>query len=109
MKILFSPVRSDEVLSLHKLGDTLVVNGEAFDFSPMGVGDVLPVQAISSSWFARDVERTSDGLVFTIVLPNPANYSQQQAFPEPLLNVLDGEVPLPQPLPDNAAVMELPV
>lgn len=109
MNITFSPVRSDDSLVLHKIGDTLVVNGESFDFSPMGKGDVLPVQAISSTWFLRDVERTDDGLVFTVVLPIPANYSPQQAFPEPLLNVSDGEVPLPQPLPDTTASLESPV
>lgn len=98
MNITFSPVRSDELLSLHKSGDTLIINGESFDFSPMGSGDTLPLSAIESDWFAADVEMIDGELVVALLLPNPVNYSPEQAFPVPLQNVADGLVALPQPL-----------
>lgn len=86
-------------LSLIKSGDTLSVNGEIFDFSPMSSGDTLPVSAIASAWFYRDVERTGTDLVITLWLPNPWNASPEQRFPVDLADVPDGPVLLPQPLP----------
>lgn len=86
-------------LSIVKAGETLIVNGESFDFSPMGNGDTLPVSAIASAWFRADVEKLEDGeLVATIALPNGPNASFAQRFPEDLVNVPDGPVALPQPL-----------
>lgn len=108
MKIIFSPVRSDDSLALSKSGSALTINGEAFDFSRMSEGDVLPARAILSPWFLADVEHTAGGLVITLRLPIPANYSQEQAFPEPLLDVQDGVVPMPQPLPEPTPSMEIP-
>lgn len=99
MKVILSPQRRDDTLIVTKRGDMLVVNGELFNFSRIEEGDLLPRTAISSEWFAGDVERVDGELVITLLLPNPWNYSPEQAFPEPLLNVLDGPVTLPQPLP----------
>jgi hypothetical protein len=107
MNITFSPVRSDELLSLQKSGDTLIINGESFDFSPMSSGDTLPLSAIESDWFAADVEMIDGELVVALLLPNPVNYSPEQAFPVPLQNVADGLIALPQPLtpPPGQAVL----
>jgi len=44
-----------------------------FDFAPIGNGDDLPASAISSRWFAGDVERASGKLILTLKLPNPWN------------------------------------
>lgn len=86
-------------LNVVKAGDVLNINGEDFDFSLMGSGDTLPVSAITSR-FRSDVEKSDDGeLVITIALPNGPNASSAQTFPEDLLNVPDGPVALPQPLP----------
>lgn len=98
MKIILSPQRRDDTLEVIKAGDTLEVNGEAFDFTPMGDGDTLPSQAIDSVWFAGDVERVNGELIVTLLLPNPWNYSREQAFPVPLINVQDGPVVFPGPL-----------
>lgn len=100
MKIILSPVRmdSDVTLSLVKTGDTLTVNGEDFDFSPIGNGDTLPMKAINSTWFDKDVERVDGELVISIILPNPWNYSPEQAFPEPIVVNTDGFIELPKPL-----------
>jgi hypothetical protein len=100
MRIILDPQRRDDLLEVVKIGDTLVVNGEIFDFSPMGEGDTLPRAAISGEWFSGDVDRIDGQLVVRMLLPNPWNYSPEQAFPVPLENVPDGIVAFPGPLPD---------
>jgi hypothetical protein len=99
MIIKLTSVRNDESLAVVVAGDVLTVNGQAFDFSQVGQGDTLPRQAIKSPWFDADVERVDGQLVVTLLLPIPANYSPEQAFPVPLLNVPDGAVQFPAPLP----------
>lgn len=99
MILTLSPLRTDETLEVVKFGDVLRVNGEDFDFSPIGEGDTLNADAISSIWFSDKVERVNGELVLTLILPNPWNYSPEQAFPVQLLDVPDGPVALPQPLP----------
>lgn len=99
MKIVLSPQRRDDTLNLVRSGSVLTVNGEDFDFSPLAEGDTLPRAAINCEWFAGDVERVAGELVLTLFLPNPWNYSPEQAFPADLVNVPDGPILLPQPLP----------
>lgn len=99
MRILLSPQRRDDTLEVVKRGSVLTVNGETFDFSPMGNGDTLPSDAIDSIWFVGNVEKSLEGeLEVTLLFPNPWNYSQEQAFPVPLEDVPDGLVIFPQPL-----------
>lgn len=99
MIIKLTSVRNDDSLAVVVAGDVLTVNGQAFDFSQVGQGDTLPRLAINSPWFDADVERVNGQLVVTLLLPIPANYSPEQAFPVPLLNVPDGAVQFPAPLP----------
>ncbi|RRW68250.1 hypothetical protein EGJ53_00405 [Pseudomonas fluorescens] len=99
MKINLTPQRRDDTLEVIKQGNTLVVNGETFDFSPMADGDTLPATAISSLWFLNNVECIGGELELTLLFPNPWNYSQEQAFPVPLVDVPDGPVVFPAPLP----------
>lgn len=103
MKIMFSPQRLNEILVASRVGDVLTLNGEAFDFGPLGEGDSLPSSAMQSKWFAGPVTRTSGNLVVTLLLPLPINFSPAQAFPEPLMLTRDGPVKLPQPLQESAA------
>lgn len=98
MLIYLSPQRRDDTLEVVKSGNVLTVNGEDFDFTPMGEGDTLPSSAISSQWFLDNVDRINGELVLTLMLPLPANYSPEQAFPLPLLNVPDGLIAFPLPL-----------
>lgn len=100
MRIKLQPVRQDETLEVIKDGNALIVNGEVFDFSPMSDGDTLPFGAITSTWFPADVEHIGGELVVTLRLPNPWNYSPEQAFPVDLVDVTDGPVAFPLPLPD---------
>lgn len=100
MKINLIPVGRPETLEVIRSGDLLTINGEDFDFSPIGEGDTLPATAITSTWFMDKVERLNGELELTLILPLPSNYSQEQAFPAPLENVPNGPVAFPQPLPD---------
>lgn len=106
MKINLSPQRRDDLLDLSRTGAVLVINGESFDFSQMAEGDTLPASAISSSWFAGEVNNIDGELELTLFLPLSVNFSPEQAFPTPLLNVPDGPVALPQPLPDPVVTLE---
>ncbi|PAA14369.1 hypothetical protein CJU74_14745 [Pseudomonas fragi] len=99
MKIILSPQRRDDTVCYRKAGDTLSVDGEVFDFSRVEEGDVLPRDAIRSEWFAGDVTRINGELQLTLILPNPWNYSQAQAFPVPISVTKNGLVELPAPLP----------
>jgi hypothetical protein len=107
MIIKLSPFRSDDELTVVKQGDVLILNGETFDFTPMSDGDTLPLEAITSQWFGDSVSRIGDTLELTLRLPLPANFSQEQAYPVPLLSVPDGVVQLPQPLPPPLVAGEM--
>lgn len=109
MIIKLSPVRRDETLSVIKNGNTLEVNGELFDFSQMVDGDTLPVEAITSSWFSGQVDNVSGDLTLTMILPNPWNFSPEQAFPVDLIDVPDGPVQFPMPLPEPLPPLPEPV
>lgn len=109
MIIKLSPQRRDDTLHVVRSGDTLSVNGLVFDFARVSEGDTLPWAAISSEWFAGNVDRINGHLVLTILLPNPWNYSPEQAFPVPLENVLDGPVIFPLPLPPYDEAVGAPI
>lgn len=108
MKINFIALRMDEEIIYARKGDSLIVNGEVFDFSPMGDEDTLPAAAIQSPWFIGDVNKIDGELVFTLILPNPWNYSPEQAFPVPIKVFSDGliELPAPLPLPEDEEPLE---
>ena len=96
MNIIYSPVRLDTQLELSKSGDTLTLNGEAFDFTDLPNGATLPRSAITSDWFAGDVTRDEAGvLTVPVILPHGANAPEETRFPAPLENVVDGPVALP--------------
>lgn len=95
MQITFTPMRQDMALSLHKSGDTLIVNGEAFDFSALPEGATLPQAAVACAWLASDVERQDGQLRLTLILPHGAQAGPETLFPAPISLVADGPVTLP--------------
>ena len=106
MNIELSPMRMDEPLFLHRSGDSIVINETIYDFSALEDGDLLDEMAMSGSpWFVGQIGRSGGELFMCIRLPNPIDYSQEQAFPEPLIDVTDGPVQLPgyptRALPDD--------
>lgn len=102
MRITLSPQRREDGFTVWKSGDKLIVNYTEFDFSQVGEGDTLPLGAVESMWFPGDISRTNGELSLTLLFSIPANYSQEQAFPLPLLNVPDGQVAFPRPNRDDA-------
>ena len=95
MHIALSPARRDETLTASRDGDTLTLNGDAFDFSPLGEGETLPADAIDSAWIVGDVTRTDGVLHLTLRLPHGANAPEETRFPEPIIDPPDGEIALP--------------
>lgn len=106
MKINLSPQRRDDSLDVSRAGAALTLNGITFDFSQMSDGDSLPASAISSRWFAGQVDNIGGELELTLILPLPANYSPEQAFPVPLVITADGPVALPAPLPIPVPIID---
>ncbi len=96
MLIKLSPVRTDKTLSITKTGDTLIINGESFDFSSLTEGATLPRSAVNSEWIASDVNRVNGEIELTILFPHSVNASHEARFPEPLTVTEDGPVELPE-------------
>lgn len=101
MKINLSPQVRPGTIEVVRFGDVVVVNGTEFDFSLVGDGDTLPAGAVNSEWFVGTVERVGAELELTLLLPLPPNYSQEQAFPMPIIMMGDGHVAFPKPLPEE--------
>lgn len=95
MEITLSPVRRDETLALERQGDTLILNGEVFDFTPLPDGATLPNSAIDSDWFVGPVTRVGGELNITLALPHGANAPQGTLFPEPIIMPPNGSIRLP--------------
>jgi len=96
MKIKLSPKRRDDTLTVTKQGDTLTINGTAYDFSVIPDGATLPKDATDCAWLASDVERIDGVLHLTLLLPHGANATQAARFPQPIINPADGVLELPQ-------------
>ena len=96
MKIKLNPQRRDDQITVIKSGDTLTINGEAFDLSVIPEGATLPADAISSDYFSGPVERINGVLHLTLTLPHGANPVEAVAFPEDIINPPDGEIVLPK-------------
>lgn len=109
MLIKLIPCRTDDfTLTLTKEGDSLIVNGECYDFSQIENGDVLPAGAAKGEYFRWDITRDNGQLIIPINFPLPANYSYAQAFPAPIEAVVEGAVRLPLPLVGELVPESLP-
>ncbi|NCB85669.1 MAG: hypothetical protein EOM44_14445 [Bacteroidia bacterium] len=96
MKLLLSPQRRDDTLTLSKSGDALTVNGTVYDFSPLPDGATLPRDAIDCEWICGDVSRINGELEIPILFPHGPDASEAARFPEPLTVTSDGQVVLPE-------------
>lgn len=104
MQITLTPMRRDPALTLHRKGDMLTLNGEAFDFSPLPDGASLPREAVACPWLASDVERIGGALHLTLILPHGTKAPPETLFPAPVIDPPDGPVALPpHALPDENA------
>ncbi len=96
MHITLNPQRSDATLTVSKQGDTLTINGIAYDFAQIPDGATLPKDAVNCEWLTSDVERIDGEIVLTLLLPNNANASEAARFPQPIINPVDGELEMPK-------------
>lgn len=96
MKITLSPQRRDDTLTVIKEGDSLTINGTAYEFSQLPDGGTLPKGAVDCEWIASDIDRVDGELELTLLLPHGADASEAARFPEPIVNPGDGQVELPQ-------------
>ena len=101
MKIKLSPISSPTPLSqLHISGDKITINDLTLDFSPLQIGEILPVSAIDESCgIVSDITRDSEGHInLTILLPHGPNAPVETRFPvaydTPII-ITSGDVPLP--------------
>ena len=69
MDIVFSPLRSDDSLSLHVSGDTVTFNGISFNFSQIAEGEILPASAVGCNMLKGNVTRSGGALQLEILLP----------------------------------------
>lgn len=95
MKLHLSPIRGSTPLAAERMGDTLLLNGDLFDFSDLAEGDTIDGAAYSENWFVGPVTRTDGQIILQVLLPHGANAPQETLFPSTLIIDTDGPVPLP--------------
>ena len=107
MQITLTPMRRDDTLTLHRVGDVLTINGTDYDFGPLPEGGMLPLTAVGCDWIAADVRRRGGVLHLTLILPHgpiphPALPAAQAVlFPAPVAVTADGPVALPKYTPEE--------
>ena len=96
MHITPTPQRRDDTIAVLKSGETLTINGIAYDFSVIPDGATLPASAVDCAYITGDIERINGVLQISLILPHGPNPSQAVAFPAPIINPPDGVLELPQ-------------
>lgn len=96
MYITLIPQRRDDSLAVNKQGDTLTINGTAYDFSVITEGATLPASATDCPLLTGDIERTGGVLRLSLLLPHGADPSPAAAFPAPITNPANGALELPK-------------
>ena len=96
MKLILSPQRRDDTLTVVKQGDTLTINGTAYDFSQLPDGGTLSADAVYCEFVIGSVNRVDGELELTLLLPHGANASEAARFPQPIINPADGKLELPK-------------
>lgn len=95
MKITLSPQVRDDNLMLSKKGDTLTINGTAYDFSPLPDGAILPADAVACEYIIGEVKRVDGQLHLTLLMPIAWDAPHEACFPAPIINPPDGAITLP--------------
>ena len=95
MYISLSPQVRDDRLTLERNGDSLVINGEEFDFSQLPSGKILPRMAVKCSLLASDIKRVDGKIYLTLILPIGLCAPEVARFPAPIIDPPNGLVLLP--------------
>lgn len=102
MRISFLPQRRDDALEVHKQGDILTINDEAYDFSILRDGDDLPEAAfIGTDFIDGPVMRIGGAVHLTLRLPYLRGNRHVDAPPD-LVDPPDGALMLPDLDQENA-------
>lgn len=102
MKIILVPQQSSAELVLSREGDSLWLNGEEFDFSPLTEGATLPWKAMPMDKFADDANRVDGQLILSVYMPyKDPDAHESIRFPDPVVMTEDGHVPLPTEVEDE--------
>lgn len=80
---------------MSRSGDTLVINGETFDFAFVSDMATLPLDAIQSPWFASAVERIDGVLHVALIVPHGTHAPKETLYPDAVWLDTDGPVTLP--------------
>ena len=96
MRITLFPQRRADTLTVSKAGDTLTINGIAYDFNVIPDGATLPASAVDCDYLTGDIERIAGVLHLTLILPTGPNASQAANFPAPIINPANGLLELPK-------------
>lgn len=96
MDIILVPQRRDDDQVVSVLGDVITLNGVEYDFSPLSDGDFLDSDAFEEGGLVLGAKREGGKLTITMILALGAEPSEAARFPQPLTNVADGPVELPQ-------------
>jgi hypothetical protein len=96
MRITLSPQRRTDTLIISKQGDTLTINGAAFDFSVIPDGATLPASAVDCDYLTGNIERIAGVLHLSLILPTGPDATQAANFPAPIINPANGVLELPQ-------------
>jgi hypothetical protein len=95
MKLVLSPIRTEQTLTASVEKDALTLNGQRIDLADLPAGGVLPKDEIACDWIAGDVSRDVEGvLTVPLMLPHGPNAPAKTLFPQPLV-VKKGKVRLP--------------
>ena len=82
-------------MTLARKGDSLVIDGQVFDFAPLPEGGSLPASAIDCPWFAGPVQRIDGALHLVLILPHGMPAPAETLFPAAVTVARDGPVTLP--------------
>lgn len=96
MQITLNPQRRDDKLAISKQGDTLTINGAAYDFAVVTEGATLPASATDCPFLVGNIERVGGILRLSLILPHGPNPSQAAAFPAAIINPANGVLELPK-------------
>jgi hypothetical protein len=103
MRIIFSPQRRDDALTLEKSSaNRLRINGELFNFNGLSAGDTIPEGVIPCDWIVGPVEHVDGHVTVTVILPHGPNPSETLAFPAAIIVDEDGPITVPTDAEEEA-------
>ena len=101
MHIELNMVRSDDLLSVERDGEAIVINGQRLDLSTMSEGDVLPLRAIDCRWIGGPITKVGGALRLTLLCPHGPVAPGEVISGDTIVADADGPVALPCLQPDQ--------